>query len=803
MKHFSAYLMRYLAGLILYIFAPVLSAQEPVSFEFEDDFILEEIIVTAQKRTQNIQDVPISVSAFSSQALKNSNITNFSELNRLTAGLSVVDIGNGVGSTIRLRGVGQEAFGLTLQPSVAIIIDGIAQPRLETAFTSFLDIDSIEVLRGPQGTLWGRNAPAGAITVKTKKPDTENWYGSLEHINGTEGTERTVLTANAALVKNVLGLRVTGFRDRSDGFIRYTAQDQTDKSQREGGRAKILFSPTDDLTFTASYERSDIDSVPTRVRNSFGPNINARAARLPATLPVADPFGNIASANVLSDFSSQTENSIFEAEWSVSDHYSLKLISGYQRFDNHLRAEVEASPLDLFNVTFADNRDQTYSHELQWSYNGDDTDYLIGAYHSEVEQRGPTQLNAGVDGIALNNSAAAGFQSGATSNAAFIQALTDLQGGIFNSNEVGELFFLSGSIMVPDINIENEYRTNVSALFGHLTYRLNDMFSIDYGLRFSSETVKSRNTGITTFTVTDPLSPATFSLLPPTDFSDSGTYESLTGTLKLTVALNPDVSLYGGIDLGYKAGGFNGAAGSGVTNNPAKREFDEENTTNIEFGWKAELLGRRLRSNGAIFYQTYRDYQVQLPEATTGTNFISNADVITQGVETELAYRVSDAITIAGTLAYIDANYDDYQDAPCTLTQLAASANPTTCLQDLTDTQLNLNSRWTSNLNLLYQGKAINLGFAKPTWFAYGEMAFRDEFVGDPTGNPETRTASYSTYNAKLGLVDDNWEFELWIKNLTDKEYFVSLEEASFSDGTTGIQGPRRTAGARIKLHLR
>ena len=132
----------YLSALCVFSALP-LQAQEPVSFALNDDFILDEIIVTAQKREQNIQDVPVSVSVYSKESLSNSNVTNFSDLNRLTAGLSVVDIGNGFGSKVRIRGVVQETFGLTLQPSVAIIIEGIAQPRLDTAFASFLDIERV------------------------------------------------------------------------------------------------------------------------------------------------------------------------------------------------------------------------------------------------------------------------------------------------------------------------------------------------------------------------------------------------------------------------------------------------------------------------------------------------------------------------------------------------------------------------------------------------------------------------------------------------------------------------------------
>lgn len=782
-----------------------LQAQQPVSYDINDDFLLDEIIVTAQKRFQNIQDVPVSVSAYSEQALQNSNISNFSDLNRLSAGLSVVDIGNGLGSTVRIRGVGQEAFGLTLQPSVAIIIDGIAQPRLDTAFASFLDIESVEVLRGPQGTLWGRNAPAGAITIKTVDPDISELEGSIDVTVGNYGTERYVGTINVPIIDDVLGLRITGFSDQRDGSIRFTNfNNETDSSDRSGGRIKLRYEPNDKLAIQLSHEKANIESRPTRVRNSYGSNINERAGLAGVTLAPADPFDNRSNVDHLSEFNSTTKNSSVKINWQFADNYSLSFLSGYQEFSDQLYGEVETSSADLFNVPKSRNIDNNFSHELQLTYQDETLSYIVGGYYSEVHQRGPTELSAGADGLAINTAAILGFAGGP---AGFSAAALELEADPFIPTPTANAALgLFKYIFVPDISLENQYDTYVRALYGHITIQLAEQFALDTGVRYSSEKVATNNTGTTSFGV--PIFPVSIPG-PEINFSDSETFESVSGNIKLTYDINDNIALYAGVDYGYKAGGFNGAALPDISSDPLTREFDEETTTNYEMGWKTELLNRRLRANGAIFLQSYDDYQVQLPEATSGTNFISNADVITRGVETDITYLASTSLTLSATAAYIDAYYDDYKNAPCTQPQIEALritpgfGNLLTCQQDLSDTRLNLNSRWSANINALYQGSSIKVLNSHANWFGFAEAAFRDDFVGDPSGNQETKTESYILLNAKIGLRSDNWEAELWVKNLTDKAYFVNLEEASFSDGTVGIQGERRTAGARVKFFFK
>ncbi len=798
------------SGLVLGASAILLSvsagvqALEPVAYDFDDDLILDEIIVTAQKRSKNAQSVPVSVVAYSEQALANSNITNFSDLNRLAAGLSVVDIGNGLGSTVRVRGVGQEAFGLTLQPSVAIIIDGIAQPRLDTAFASFLDIERVEVLRGPQGTLWGRNAPAGAITVTTREVDTVLLSGELRTVVGSDGIERHVAIGNIPIVEDLLAVRVSGFRDRNDGFIDLVTVDETNSSDREGGRVKMRFTPTDSLDISLSYERADIEARPARERVSYGASILDQAARAGVTLDMPDAFDNRSFSDNAARFSSTTETTILDASLLLNDHYELKLISGYQAFTNALTGEVETSPLDLFNVSRADNFDHNNSHELQLRYSDESMDWIAGLYYADIKQRNPTVLSAGADGLAVNDDAIVNFNGGGGPGD-FITALTDLGLGVVNA-QTNELLGLMKFTLVPDLDLQNRYSTFVRAAFGHLSASLSEDVTLDVGLRYSSETVASTNSSSGTFSF--PVVPLVIPSGDTIAFDDRTTFESITGGVRLSVEFTDDMTVYGGIDRGYKAGGFNGAASPSISSNPATRQFDEEETLNFELGWKSEFLNNRLRSNGAIFLQTYDDYQVQIPDATTGTNLISNADVVVKGIEADITWLVSSGLTMNATLAYIDARYDDYSNGLCTTGQIAALAatpgvgNFLNCSQDLSDTRLNLSSRWSGNVGLLYESDYFQWGKQQLNWFAYAEAIFRDDFVGAPSNNPDTKTTSYTVGNLKTGLKAEHWEAELWVDNVGDKAYFTSLEEASFSDGTTAVIGPRRAAGVRMKLRL-
>ena len=189
-----------------------------------------------------------------------------------------------------------------------------------------------------------------------------------------------------------------------------------------------------------------------------------------------DPFSKRSSVNKHAAFDSLTETTSLSIKLDISDNYAMSFLSGYQEFNNKLFGEVETSSADIFNVNPSLDFDRIFSHELQLTFQGDDLSYLLGAYYSEVSQSGPTELSAGVDGLAVNDAAVQGFTSLGGGPGGFLAAGT--------SGDLGALAELTSLLkftLVPDISLLNEYNTAVSALFGHITYQLSDAFEVDAG----------------------------------------------------------------------------------------------------------------------------------------------------------------------------------------------------------------------------------------------------------------------------------------------------------------------------------
>lgn len=752
--------------------AVVMSSSALVSYAEETRYI-EEVLVEAQKRTQSLQDVPASISTISGDELEKTNTTSFSDLSKITPGLYVNDTRDGDGQSVNLRGVGVGPYISNLRPAVTFFIDEVPLTRLDAAFANFIDLERIEVLKGPQSTLYGKEVAAGAILVTTRKPQLGVFEGgvSAEATADPDGWQYSG-KINVPVGEN-FAMRLVAYNRDGEGELKNVLTGKKRSDSNIGGRISFLWQPIETLQFGFSHDRHKIevrDSVRDRVTYGLSSQPLVGGA---ITLP-ADPFDDKVEAGIPAGRDITIENTSFIIEWDINDAWSLKSTTGHQVFDRQLNegallASVGEKvggdaawlpvPFLPFHSDMSPGDETNKSQEIRLAYEGKSWSSLYGVFYSKVESDEATSILAG--------------------------------GGTF-----------------PLVTARSKNSTDWS-IYTHHTYDLSERWDLVFGLRYGESKLDQRN--LTSF-FTGFFGDGTFPLGP----EKGETYENVSGTLKAVYEFSEDISFYGGLSQGYKPGGFNDAAGA--------PSFDQEKSDNWELGIKGNFLDRTLRINANVFYQAYDDYQVQEfnPNSASGlSNILSNAAAVdVYGFEADFLWLATQHITVDGALSYVDARYDDYKNASCSDEQKVAligtpagsqalgctsiqdsTTSPPSGFQDLSGKRLSQNSPWTFNLSVQYDDQLAN-GWG---WYVRGEMAFKDDYFGYVPLDALAYQGSYTLYNARVALMSEasGWEVALFGKNLGDEDYIAGFFPGRDGAlGVVGIKGDGRTFGVSAKYNF-
>lgn len=376
-KHNKNYLARSVtrAGIAL----AALSAACNASAE---TLVLEEVIVTAQKRSQSVQEVALTVNAISADMLENTASFDFSDLSKLTAGLNINGT-NGSETEISLRGVGKQATAQG-DPTVAIFVDGVVQTQPGTVFGTMLDIERVEVMRGPQGTLYGKNSPAGAINIVTSDPNLNETEAYIEGTAGNWSTYEARGAVSLPLIENKLAVRLAGLYNESDGYVDnvYLGKDAQDK-ERQAARLKVLYAPTDNLEIKLGVYHADFDSG-----NTFA--------------LVGDNIFDYESYNDHLGGANDTVDSYdLQVNWDLGEH-TLTFLAGSQEYERSMSEDRDDSPIPESTITI-DGTSDTDSYELRFASNGGGTlDYMFGLFYQEDETPGLSVLSNNFGGVLIN-----------------------------------------------------------------------------------------------------------------------------------------------------------------------------------------------------------------------------------------------------------------------------------------------------------------------------------------------------------------------------------------------------------------
>ncbi len=781
--------------------------------------LLEEVIVTAQKRAQSLQDVPISVQAFSGEKLAESGIKDVFDLQVNAPGLTVDQNQNATTSNFSIRGIGTGGNNFGFESAVGLYVDGVYRSRQSSMINQLVDVQSVDILRGPQGTLFGRNTLAGAIQFTTVRPDHEN-TGFVEVTAGNYDLLNVSGAASFSAIEDVLAFRVTGFSSERDGTFDNIAEGggggTINDRDRYGFRAQALWTPTDDLNVLVIADYAELDEVCCGFSILYDNNrVDQRTGILGSTDSVIEDFGgtfvsenrvfdDIQATNFDPESSSEDSGISVQVDWDVNE-FTVTSITAYREFESFDRIDADFSDLDALTDQNDAEQDQ-FSQEVRLSFIGEKLNYVIGANYFEQTLESESTLFFGED----------------------TELIAAFSNGILPDSPLYPIVF--GGKFFPSDGFARDFNKQEHeswAVFGQFDYALTDKLTLTAGLRYSEEEkeltavyVDSGDEGHPTggeyqgflgaFAAT-----ARRDNIPNADEDGKISEDQTTGTVKLSWFMTDDIMLYGSYSTGYKAGGTN----TDRINIAFDQTFDAETSESYEIGIKSEFPDQGLRLNVAVYSTTIDDQQVG---SFNGTDFnVQNAAAAeSKGIEIDVLWQATETTTVTFAYSYIDAKRDEFEKGNCwdaspfrtgvadpgaRVLNEDGSTRPAETQQEAYDAVVC--DRSGSRLSINPEDKLI-LGVRQDyalsdSMLGYG--LFEYSYTGDmellPSTDPLGVQDSYWAANLRLGVLFENYDTELtfWGRNITDEDWVGIAFTAPLQDGKIGAYGREpRTYGVTI-----
>lgn len=791
--------------------------------------VLEEVVVTAQRREESLQDTPIAITAFTESKLIELGVFNVTDIANFAPNVSIQtqpSSNSNMGITIRGIGIGETA--LTADPKVGQYVDGILISKSVGSVFDITDLERIEVLRGPQGTLFGRNTTGGAINVTTKKPSGE-LGGKAEASVGNFGYRRYRGSLDLPAMGD-FAAKVAFSHMETDGWARnhYTGvaqppQEPTEKVETRLGsqdndafRIALRWTPRTDLTFDYSFDKTDNSGVATPFQIlKVKEYLNNGFTRTPVDYQMiggslyqqmaqnVTPKSQRQEDFVLDEMTEEylkVDGHTFTAAWEITESVTLKYLFGSRDSKHNNGADLDGGVYfarDLFYGVFAGNngeiqtpgfhsridegRIEMDSHELQiiGSAFNDRLLYTAGlfSYEEDVFENNPQTFSLPIAFLTPQGAATPGL--GPLYDAA----------GFCPPEYFGFLCVGTQRLPIPGagdpyvpgvVDFAYGQNTQSEAIYGQGTYSLTEKLDVTLGLRYTKDEKKAflYNQNI-------------IQVIPTHDRNNplrgKDDWSNVSYLANLNYALTSDIRAYITFTSGYNGGGYNARASSLES---FQATYDKEEVESIELGLKSQLLDNRLRMNIAAFYNDYTDIQTSQFEAGSGgaSSRTVNAGAATlKGIEFDIVAVPVDGLTIDFSYGYLDAAFDEYLERNPATDQLEDISRNATIQQAPENT---------ASIGVQYDFKPFSFGALSTRL----DVAYKDTYVFHPFENewnsPDSRTlvnGRISLNDVRLGCCSDgdkgSLRISLWGKNLTDEEYInwgIDFSSLGFSGATYG-----------------
>jgi iron complex outermembrane receptor protein len=742
---------------VLALSAGIATAQTPTRPTAQDSATIEEIVVTAQKRAENLQDVPVSVTALTADALSARGVNNVLALNNMAPGMRISANDAAANPKIYIRGVGLSDFNPNASSGVGVYVDGVYIGSPLAQMAGFFDLAQVEVLRGPQGTLYGRNTNGGAINITTKRPSqTFTADASLEYATFNAVTAEAAV--GGPIVADKLAFRAAGQWVKDDGYTynRVTGND-VNAADHWAGRLSLLYTPSDDFELLAQVNRyvNRGDAIAPQHRALFpataaatgpdglcAPNAYASGA-CTDLLGYADTDGNprAIDANLEGKDKVDLFGASAQATWSFNN-LQLVSVTAWQWAHRNDLENTDGSPAQMLEINYR-SRQQQFTQELRLQSDNPSSrlNWLIGGYFMDETVEDNTRQDT----------------------------LRDLRPlFIAPDNPAG----LSPENSVAVFGWPYTQKTKGYAVFGQADYKLTDKLTGTVGLRWSADD-KHMNYQ----------SQIEDGLIVLLTSDQKKTFSAFSGRLGLRYQVSDDANVYATYNRGYKSGGFFG----GLATTPEEVEpYDNETLDAYEVGLKSEFLDRRVRLNVSGFYYDYKNQQVFAQALRNGLTVLvldNAANSKVYGGEAEITARPIQPLTLTAGVSLLHAKYGEYFSEG----------------QDFTGNRLPQSPKVTFNTAATYVAPLAN----GASIVANIDANYSSKVYFDNSNAERLSQGAVWIAGAQVSWRSPDQKIEVgaFARNLFDKTYVVSISNIdSLGEDLLSMNRPR-SLGAFLRYH--
>ena len=706
-----------------------------------------DIVVTAQKRAENVQDVPLAVSVIAPAQLETAGVRQFQDLGKVAPTLTVRPANHPGNANVSIRGVGTFAFGIGVEPSVAVLVDEVPLSFQARAFTDLPDVERIEVLRGPQSTLYGKSASAGLVNIITRDPT--DTLRVRANALATTDQEYGINASVSGPLTDTLSYLVSGAYSNFEGNVRNVVLDrEVGGRESVNARAKLRWQPIDDITVTlaGNYVNGNTTTGATYV--SLDPN--ARFLGSPALTPAVAFPGVTAS----------------ETNQRTAENFLSR--TRYEGGGAYLRSEVGLGEMTLVSITSFD-------------------DYVLHDFTDQDTTATPAAVG--------NNNEIGVFRSHLVTQEVRLLSPGDKPfrytlGGYYAHSRFERPFSRGPAFLLADWFATSQSRQ--LAAFVQADWEIVPALTLTGGARIQDERVE--------YTYTDNIAGTFYA----GDADDTAETYKLSARYEFT----PDISAFATYATGYKGQTYDLTTGFNA-DRAAAGPIRPETSEDIEFGVRTQFLNRRLTLNVTYFDTQFDDLQAQTIEsvgASQSYRLTNVGGLSTKGVEVDASARIGQDLNLSGAVAYLDARYSDYAAAACYTGQtVAQGCSGTPGRQNLTGARAAQAPQWKFSVNGDYSPPLTDRlrGIAQANWQYQSDINYG-------TTDPQTFQSAFHIVNLGLGVRDEDrrWEVVAFVNNVFDQQYFPArLNNNAFFGGSLATVGflPRdfrRYGGLRLGLNL-
>ncbi|RNL56469.1 TonB-dependent receptor [Pedobacter jejuensis] len=767
----------------------------PLELVLVEDTQLDEIVVTSRRRSEVLQDVPIPITVIGGQAAENAGAFNVNRLKELVPSVQLY-ASNARNTTLNIRGLGS-TFGLTndgIDPGVGFYVDGVYHARPAATSTDFLDIERIEVIRGPQGTLFGKNTTAGAFNITTTKP-TQTPSAKVEMSVGNYNFLQAKASVSGGLAKN-LAAKISLSGTQRDGTIWNTREERRYSGQNNlGFKGQLYFSPSDRLQILLSSDVSVqhpagyplvIAGVTTTQRSAY-----RQYARIISDLgyqqPKIDPFSREINTNTPWRHNQSIGGISLNVDYKIGNG-TLTSTTAWRFWNWDPTNDRDFSELAALTKSQGNSRHDQYSQEIRYAGNiTEKISGVIGLFALSQDLQGLDQTEeVGKDQWRFVQTSNTGSQA---------------------------LYATPGLLDGFGIKTNSTIKSLSAAVFGQIDWEVLKNLHVLPGLRFTYDK-KDVNYDRATYgglqTTDATLLGLKAAVYSNQQFNTSIENNNLSGNITVSYRPSPKLNAYGTFSTAYKPVGVN--VGGLPTTSTGQADLSlavvkPEYVEHYELGVKTRPFKGAIL-NVSAFNTDIKDYQtnVQSPQLGVNRGYLANAEKVNvKGLEVDGTYQLERFLTLNAALAYLDGKYVSFTNAPLPLeetgfTQVINGVATQVAFKDASGGRLPGISKWNISGGAEFSTPG-NLATKPGRYFIAGDASYRSEYSSNATPSTVLNVQGYSLFNARLGFRSDKFSAFVWSRNIGNKNYYEQLQAAAGNSGLyAGVLGDPRTYGATLRF---